>query len=132
MNEEIIGKYLNPNVDHAKFQTDEEIFERMIDFISEIDPECLDDDQLDEVMDILNALEPADETEIDELKKAKRSSAEKRRLARQYWRKNKAKVKRKRKKFKKSAAGKQRERKKKLMAKSGKTATGRRKVKYNR
>lgn len=133
MNENIMNKYLVPEVENARFKTDKELFERMLNFISDMDPEQLDEKQLDTVLDILESLEPTDdEDEIDEVKKAKRSSAEKKRLAKQYWRKNKAKIKRKRAKFKKSAAGKQRKRKAKIMAKSGKTATGRRKVSYHR
>lgn len=111
---------------------DENLFERALNFIVNLDPEILDYDELMEAEEILSNLETLDEEiGVDEVKIAKKSSVEKKRLSRQYYRKNRQKVKLKRKKFTKSAEGKKRLRKKGVMARSGKTATGRRKVRYH-
>jgi len=108
---------------------DEEIFNRALDLIVGLEPEQLNDEQLEEVMSLLDDLKTEDD--ITELRKSKRSAPEKRREARQYWRRNKQKIKLKRKKFRKSAEGRKRKRNRTRLAKSGRTAMGRRKVEYH-
>ena len=111
----------------------EGLFERVLDFIMDLDPEILSDEQLEDVENILDTLELyGEEEEVTEIIKARRSSPEKRREARQYWRKNKSKIKVKRKKFRKSAEGRKRKRKRGTMAKSNRTPTGRKMMTYNK
>ena len=119
------------NISDIDVEYDELLFERALNIIIDLDPEILEEEQLDEIESILSDIELYGEEDITEVKLAKKSSAEKRRMSKKFYRKNKAKVKVKRKKFKKSAAGKKRVRKTKQMAKSGKTATGRKKVRYH-
>lgn len=116
----------------------DDLFERMADFIIELDPDSLSDNQLQEVMDIIDDMEVISNTEddedediVDEVRLAKRTSAQSRLKAKSYYRKNKSKIKIKKKKFKKSAAGKARARKTKIMGASGRTATGRKKTQYH-
>lgn len=108
---------------------DEELFERALNFIVGLDPEQLDDNQLDDIISILDDMEIEDD--ITEAKRSKKSPSEKKKESRKYWRMNKSKIKLKRKKFKKSAEGRKLKRKKGVMASVGKTPTGRRKLKYN-
>jgi len=119
------------NLENIDVEYDEQLFERALNVIIDLNPEILEEEQLDEIESILSDIELYGEEDITEVKLAKKSSAEKRRMSKSFYRKNKAKVKVKRKKFKKSAAGKKRIRKTKQMAKSGKTATGRKKVRYH-
>jgi hypothetical protein len=107
---------------------DDELFGRMADFILELDDDQLSDNQLNEWELIISDL---DSDDISEVEMAKRSSSQKRAQAKRYYRSNKAKIRRKIKTFAKSSAGKTWARKSKQMARSGKTVTGRKKVKYH-
>ena len=127
---EAITDYI-PDVASLDVKYDEELFERLLNFIIELDPEQLGDEQLDTVESILDELEMFGEDGVSEIRLSKRSSAEKRRKSRQFYRRNRQKIKIRRKKFKRSAAGRKRKRLTKMKAKSGKTATGRRKVRYH-
>ena len=109
---------------------DDIIFDRLMNFIMELDPEILSDEQLEEISDILDKIEMHGE-EVSELRRAKRSGAEKKRISRQFYRRNKQNIRKKRAKFKKSAEGRKRKRVKTRMAKSNKTPLGRRKITYN-
>lgn len=124
-------------------RTDEELFTRAMDFISNLDPESLSDEQLETVDSIFEDLEVVSEEDIedeedeeeeslDEIRYARRTKPKRRRIARMYYRRNKSRVRRARKKFKKSSLGRRRMRIAKRMARSGRTATGRRKVHYRR
>ena len=125
MIENTIDQYITT----TKFNYDENIFDRVLDLVISLDPEQLDDGQLEEVMDIIDDLETEDE--ITEARRSGRTSIEKRREAKKYWNKNKVKIKLKRKKFKKSSEGRKRKRIRKRMEKSGRTALGRKKVTYH-
>ena len=113
-----------------KVMSDDELFERSMDFIMNLDPEQLNDNQLDSVIGIMDDLE-IDVDELGEVKLAKKTSSQDRMKAKAYRRKNKAKMKLKKKKFQKSSEGRKRKKKAAIMGKSGKTATGRKKLKYH-
>ena len=115
--------------DEDEMQND--LFDKMADFILELDEELLTDEQQDVYGEILDDFDDDDLDNIDEIRMAHRTSAKDRMKSKAYLRKNKQKVKRKKKKFKKSAAGKRRLIKKKKMAGRNKTATGRKKVRYH-
>ena len=108
-----------------------ESFERVLNFIINLEPEQLTDEQLDEVVSIIDMLEFQGEDGISEVIRAKKSTAEKKREARQFWRRNKAKIKLRRKKFKLSAKGRKRKQLKKRMEKVNKTPLGRKRIQYN-
>jgi len=127
---EAITDYI-PDIASLDVQYDEELFERLLDFVIALDPEQLNDIQLDNVTSMLDDLEMYGEDGVSELRLSRRSSAEKKRQSRQYWRRNKQKIKLRRKKFKRSAEGRKKKRLTKIKARSGKTATGRRKVRYH-
>lgn len=109
---------------------DESLFNKMMDFIIELDENILSEDQVSKVIDILNDIDF--EEDVSELKRTKRTAVQKKLYARKYRKKNRMKIKKKKKKFQRSAEGKKRKRLAKQMAKSNRSPTGRRKVKYNR
>ena len=116
----------------------QQLFDRMADLIIGLDPDCLTDIQLQEVMDILQDIEFSDEPEISEqtsgrkYRLASKSTPKTRQYARKYYRRNRVKIKKKRVLFKRSAEGRKRKRVMQRMAKQHKTPTGRRKVRYRR
>jgi hypothetical protein len=118
----------------VKFQQDENIFERVLDFIIELDPEVLTDEQLEEVSDILNdvELEGEDDFDLTEVKLANKTSNEKKRYVRKYYKRNRQRIKIKLRKFNRSSEGRKRMNTKDRLAKANKTPTGRRKVRYHR
>jgi len=131
--DELIDTYINTVssiIPGNTFDIDENLFERMINFIIELDPDSLSDEQLDEANSIIEDLETAGKEEVSEVKFATRSSVDKRRKSKSYYRKNKSKIKRKKKVFNKSALGRKRKKLKIRMAKQNKSATGRRKVRH--
>ena len=126
------------NNDMYSFKTDDEIFEAMADFITSLDPDQLNDDQIDNVLNILDEIEvdpymhdPEDD-DLDEKRLAKKTKVKDKLQAKKYYKKNKQKIKKRKKKFKKSAEGRQRKKKSERMAKAGRTATGRKKVSYRK
>lgn len=130
--------------DMYDFKTDDEIFESMADFITSLDPEQLTEDQLETVLNILDAIEVephmhdveddiGEETEIDEVKRlAGRTKIKQRIQSRKYYKRNKSRIKRRKKRFKKSAEGRARARKKKKMERVGRTATGHKQRRYHK
>lgn len=120
----------------VQFVTDEELFDRMADFITDLDPDTLTDEQLDNAIKIMDDLEilmddPEDELTEVRAKRAKRDLPSKKTYGRQWYRKNKQKVKIRKRKMMKSAEGRKRERAEPRLKKSGKTPTGRPIRKYN-
>ena len=111
------------------WQTDELLFNKMADFISNLDPDILTDMEIDKAIEIIEDLETEDE--IDEIRLAKKSVVDKKQYSKRYYRKNKIKIKRNKVKFKRSAEGRKRKTFNKTHKASGVTATGRRKVKYH-
>ncbi len=131
---------------------EEEMFDRMFEFITSLDPDQLSEDQADEVMDIIESVEleyddineeeeyddeedeedeEYDDEEMDEAKairvRRNRAAMRKRKIA---YKRNKAKRKRMAKRYRKSARGRLMAKKSKRMAKRGKTATGKRKRRF--
>lgn len=93
----------------------------------------LPDDLVDNMGEIFDEFEDEDDDgELDEAlpPKRKRKDFAQRRKSRQYYRKNKIRIKRTKKKYERSPAGKRYKRKSKKMSKFGKTATGKRKSVY--
>ena len=129
-----INKYIYTDDDvpaGVDFNYDEALFNKMADFIMELEPEQLTDNQADKVMEIITDIE-VDVEDIDEsTPKTKKTLASKGQYGRQYYRRNKVKVKARKEKFENSAEAKKRKRKKKIMDKSDRTPTGRNKVRYN-
>ena len=113
---------------------EEEMFDKMYDFIVSLEPDQLTEEQADDVMSIIEEIEieyegvnEDDEDDLDEApKRVKKDRSAARKRAKSY-RRNKSKRKRAAKKYKKSAKGKMMSKKAKRMGKRGKTATGKRK-----
>lgn len=111
---------------------DDELFEKMADFIISLDDEPLSDDAFEEMEDILEELDYEDDgEEIDELRMSKRTPSSKRMQAKRYARTHRTKIKRRKQKLSRSAEGKRRKRLTTRLAKAGRTATGRRKIRYH-
>lgn len=116
------------------FSFDEKIFSRMADFIINLDPDSLEDDQVETVIDLIDDLEMDAEEDIQEVKNpklAKRTPATKNQYSKKWYRKNRIEIKRRKAKFKRSAEGRKRINKRERLARQGRTATGRRKVRYH-
>jgi hypothetical protein len=115
-----------PEVD---VEFDDEVINQMLEFMMDIEPDQLSEDQADELLEILDFWTEPDEEkeELTELmRKKKRIDPTERRKRRKLYRRTKAKVKRKLKKYRRSARGKLMKRKSKRMGKRGRTATGKR------
>lgn len=127
---EQVDNFLNEPVEEDNKQ---ELFNRIANFILQLEPDSLSDDQLDEVVDILEQLEFDDELEEQTQRPtlAKRSSVKKRQRSRQSTRSNRGKIKRKRIQFKRSAEGRKRSLLKKRMEIRLKTPTGQKKKRYH-
>ena len=127
----MIGDVNMPDTFGTKPEFEEEIFDRMWEFIVSLDPQQLSEEQADQIMSIIEDVEleyeGLEEDEVDEVAaKRTRIKPSERRKRKQEYRKNKAKIKRAAKKYKRSSRGKQMAKKSKRMKKQGKTATGRR------
>lgn len=140
---EFIKNQVYTDNDMYSYKTDEELFEEMADFIIALEPDQLSEEQIEKILDILEELEidshiqdfedeDEDEDELDEKRLAKRTKVKDRLKARKYYKRYKSKIKKKKKRFMRSATGKLRKKKSERMAKSGRTATGRKKVKYRK
>jgi hypothetical protein len=131
---EKLEDYVKPSLTEptpdVSFVTDEDLFNRMADFITELDPETLTDEQLESITSIIEDLE-IDVDDIEEAKMAKKTLASKKTYGRMYYHKNKARVMRQKKKIQKSAEGRKRERAKERMRSGNKTPTGRTLKKYH-
>jgi len=114
-----------------QWDTDENLFMKMADFITDLDPDKLDDKQIKEVMDIIELLDVPDDG-VAEVKLAGKSSTGKKNYSRQYTRKNKIKIQATKEKFKKSAEGNKRKRNKKRLSTLNLTPTKQRTTKYHR
>jgi len=130
----LLGNTDDNNMFGVEPNFDEEIYDRMWEFITSLDPEQLTDDQADNVISIIEDIEleygneEEDEDDVGEAVRAKRVriSPAARRQRRQQYRKSKAKMKRNVKQYRRSARGRQMAKKSKRMKKMGKTATGKR------
>jgi hypothetical protein len=115
----------------------QEIFDRVVDFIMNLEPDSLSDDQIEKIMDIISDLEPKDELEEQsqakktKFKLAQKSPMKKRQHSRKYYRQNRVKIKKKKVIFKRSIEGRVRKRLKKRMETRRLSPTGRKKVRYH-
>jgi hypothetical protein len=118
----------------TEFTFDEQMFSKMANFIINLNPDGLTDDQVQEVINMIEKLE-VEVDEIQEVRKpkmAKRTLATKNQASKKWYRKNKTNIKRRKAKFRRSSEGRKRLMKKERMARQGRTATGRKKVRYHR
>lgn len=122
----------NMSAVNALYVSDTRLFHKVLNFVLELDTDAMDETQLAVMSDIIGSLELDDMDYVSEARLAKKSSITKRRRQRQYYRKNKAKIKKRKKLLARSMEGKKRERMKKRNAKRNLTATGRRIVSYRR
>lgn len=122
MDNKTINKYLNDN-------SDEKISIKMFEFITELNENQFSDIQLKEIVDIINNINEVDKEFDESLKKVRIDPKKKRERSRAY-KKNKQKLKIKAKKFRKTAKFKKWQKKSKKKAASGKTASGKKKVKF--
>ncbi len=116
---------------HLQFDDSKEMFDRMADFITGLEPDNLTDDQLQKVMEIINDLQVEDD-ETDEIDmqevvtvKADPSSHQEKSYARKYYEKNQLKIRKKAKILKRSSEGRKRRRMKPINLKKNKSRTGR-------
>jgi hypothetical protein len=122
-----------------------ENFDDVFDFLLNMDDEhynSLDDEAYLAVYDLLSDMLMSGEMDImtdespvkqlDETRRAKKSSARKRRMAKDNYRRHRTRILQKRKLMKKSGRGKLLLKKRKRMAKAGLTAKGKPQKKYNR
>ena len=116
---------------------DSDITDRLFDFATNLDPDQLTEEQADILYNIIDDIEFDDEDQdsyygesIDEAPVKKRINKQDRRKRSMNYRRNKAKIKMKAAKYRKTAKYKQLQKKAKARAKSGRTATGRRKTTY--
>jgi hypothetical protein len=125
--------FLEQTPDFGDDDHDDELCDRMFDFILALEPSNLNEDQQNEFHEILDMIDDEDDDEgMDEVapaRRVRRDPVERRKRAKAH-RRNKAKRKAKARKFRKSAKFKQFKRKQKRMDKLGKTSTGKRKRKF--
>lgn len=111
-----------------EFTFDEKIFNRLANFVFNLDPDSLNDDQLQEVMGIIEDIE----TNFEEIKEqgnprlANRSTVGKNNASKKWYRENKSRVKKKKKEFERSSKGRKKQKEK--IEKQGKET---RKSKYH-
>lgn len=117
------------------FTFDEKMFSKMADFIISLDPDALTDSQVETVIDLIADLEIEDEEEdIQEIKNpklARRTPASKNQYSKKWYRRNRTEIKRRKAKFKRSSEGRKRQKARERLERQGRTATGRRKVRYH-
>lgn len=85
-------------IEHLTVDLDEDLFDKMVDFIVSLKPDQLSDEQLEQVQEIIDMFEFEERT--DEVRLLRKTTRADRRKAKIYRRKNKAKIKRWRKKNK--------------------------------
>ena len=125
-----IENYLNEDeelieVDDIDYVNDTEIINRMFEFLTNLNPETLSEDEKIEIVDIINELAGEEIDEAVAAKRVKIKPAEKRKRKRLY-RKARAKIKMAARRFRRTAAFKKWKRLRDRKKKSGKTAGGKR------
>jgi hypothetical protein len=130
--DKIDGFISNNRILIDEISLDEKFFDDVMELVLSLEPEQLNEEQTEKMVYILENMNFEEEDELEELRKATKSTSQEKQYYKQYARKNRMKIKLKRDKFKKSAEGKRRSVLKNKMAKSGKTPTGRKKVQYHK
>ena len=118
---------------NTEFVFDEKMFDKMANFIINLDPDSLTDEQVENVIKLIEKLE-VEIDEVDEVRNprlAKRTLAGKNQYSKKWYRKNRTRIKRRKAKFRRSSEGRKRMKSKERLARQGRTATGRRKVRYH-
>jgi hypothetical protein len=103
-----IAKYLGvQDISLNEQMSDDELLDKMVDFLADLDDEVLDDDmaaRLEEILDTLDSDEDEDENEsegeVSEKKTLHRTKMSDRRESRMYYKRNKVKIKMRLKKLK--------------------------------
>lgn len=116
----------------AEFTFDEKLFNKMANFIINLDPDKLTDTQLEGVINMIDSLEIEIENLQERKGMARKSTLSKNQYSKKWYSKNKTEIKRRKEKFRRSSEGRKRAKMKRLNARRGKTATGRNKIQYNK
>ena len=119
----------------SEFTFDEKLFNKMANFIINLDPDNLSNNQVQEIINMIEKLEVEFDNNIDEIRKpklARRTPADKNQYSKKWYRTNRNEIKRRKAKLSRSSQGRKRARMKERLAQLGKTATGRKKVRYHR
>ena len=128
--------YILPKVEKEQELTDDEkLFNRMADFIINLNPDNLSEEQVDEIMDFIEYLEEEYDDDIQEVRTARlarRTPQDKNQYSKRWYRKNRNAIKRRKAKLARSSHGRKRAKMRERLKKIGKTATGRRKVRYHK
>ncbi len=122
---------LPSKVDDEQSSEDELLFNKLADFIVNLDPDKLTLEQVNKIINMIEGWEVDDLQEIRRPKLSKKTPADKNQYSKKWYRTNKQSIKRRKKKFRRSSEGRKRLLKKDKLAKIGRTATGRRKVRYH-
>lgn len=118
----------------SEFAFDETMFNKMANFIINLDPESLNDQQVENIINMIENLEVETDDDIQEVRNprlARRSAVTKNAYSKKWYRKNRSKIRKRKKRFKRSSEGRKRMKMKDRLAKQGRTPTGRRKVRYH-
>lgn len=128
-----IVNYLNEQevigTENANYLKDDELLEKMYNFITSLDSNKLSDMEAEELVAIIDDLAGGDEEELDEIQRVRMSPADKRKRSKDY-KKNKSRIKIKAKRYRRTAAYKKYKKKSKRMSRTGKTSTGKRVRKF--
>lgn len=128
-----IDNYLNEQevigTENANYLKDDELLEKMYNFITSLDSNKLSDMEAEELVGIIDELAGEDEDELDEIQRVRMSPADKRKRSKAY-KKNKSRIKIKAKRYRRTASYKKYKKKSKRMSKTGKTSTGKRVRKF--
>ena len=108
---------------------EEGIFNRISDFIINLEPDRLNIKQVDEIINIIEVFEFDDIQE--RVKLAKMTNANKNQYSKKWYSKNKNAIKKKKDRMARSSQGRKRARMKNGLGRVGKTSTGRNKVRYH-
>jgi len=111
------------------FENPELVFEKMADFVTNIDPRYLNEAQRTKLLNIIEKIE--EDEELDEEIKAQRSTSMKKQYASKYYTANKNRLKNQKQSLKTSVEGNTRKVMGPIYAKSDRTPTGKKKLSYN-
>lgn len=110
---------------------DENLFNNLADFIINLNPDLLDESQIDKIIDLIDEIEVDDISELGSPKLSRRTNSQKNQYSKKWYRKNRTEIKRRKAKLKRSSEGRKRIKEKDRLASQGRTSTGRRKVRYH-
>ena len=112
-------------------EDESEMFEMMLNLLIDLDPDILNDSQIEKLEKLLDDIEVLGIDDVDEARRAKKSLATIKQYARAYYRKKKLQLKKAKKRIMLSAEGKKRKKNKKRMASQKKSPGGRKQIIYN-